>query len=304
MKRKRATQETKRAAKKRHVSESEEDVEEEEESEDASSSSEEDSPDERPKKKTKAPPRPKPAKVVQKAAPQVATSKRSNSEDSSLSEIASEEVEVAPETKPSKADEDAGASSSEESVVIDEPVKSKRQSKGNAPKPATKSKPAKTPSELSPDEAEIKKLQGQLLKCGIRKIWAFELRQHGENAKAKIRHLRGLLQEVGMDGRFSEAKAREIKERRELEADLEAVQEMNQNWGVSGARSSRSRAAKSMKEPSDEDQAEKDAEEQNDDNNDSGSDVEAEAKARGRGSAKYRSDFAFLADDDEESDSD
>ncbi|CAD0040913.1 unnamed protein product [Aureobasidium pullulans] len=40
-----------------------------------------------------------------------------------------------------------------------------------------------------------------------------------------------MLKDAGMDGRYSEQKANTIKERRELEADLEAVQQGNKQWG-------------------------------------------------------------------------
>jgi len=40
-----------------------------------------------------------------------------------------------------------------------------------------------------------------------------------------------MLKDVGMDGRYSADKARAIKERRELQADLEAVQEYNKDHG-------------------------------------------------------------------------
>ena len=49
--------------------------------------------------------------------------------------------------------------------------------------------------------------------------------------KAKIKHLKEMLKDAGMDGRYSEQKANAIKERRELEADLEAVQQGNKQWG-------------------------------------------------------------------------
>ena len=170
---------------------------------------------------------------------------------------------------------------SEMSDVIDEPPKPRRAKNGGS-KPAPKSKGAKrkvgasdsslsvpgSPSRkrgkkkgpsatsssatLSPEEADVKKLQGQLVKCGVRKIWAFELKSCGDDVKAKIRHLKNMLRDIGMDGRFSESRAREIKERRELEADLEAVQEMDRNWGTHGrsGRPSRSRQQKSLKEDS------------------------------------------------------
>ena len=40
-----------------------------------------------------------------------------------------------------------------------------------------------------------------------------------------------MLEEVGMTGRFSAEKAKQIKEQRELKAELEAVEEFNDQWG-------------------------------------------------------------------------
>lgn len=96
-------------------------------------------------------------------------------------------------------------------------------------------KPSKTSNanEPSSQEAEIKRLQSQLVKCGIRKLWHRELAPY-QSDKAKIAHLRGMLADAGIEGRFSEDKARQIKEKRELAADLEAVTEGNKMWGQSG----------------------------------------------------------------------
>jgi len=128
--------------------------------------------------------------------------------------------------------------------VIDEPIP-KRKKKGETEtnstkknsdksakpvKPKTASKKTSKVDDLTPDEAEIKRLQSWLLKCGIRKLWHKELAKC-ESDKAKIRHLKGMLENVGMTGRYSEEKAKMIKERRELAADLEAVQEGNEKWG-------------------------------------------------------------------------
>ncbi|KAF2152496.1 hypothetical protein K461DRAFT_313178 [Myriangium duriaei CBS 260.36] len=128
-------------------------------------------------------------------------------------------------------------SKSELSDVKDEPPPKKwgkRASDSNkkAAKP-TKSKPAKTSkdADLSPDEQEIKRLQGWLIKCGIRKMWHKELAPYDSN-KAKIKHLKGMLEDAGMTGRYSQEKATAIKEQRELAADLEAVQEGNKTWGM------------------------------------------------------------------------
>ncbi|CAD0030281.1 unnamed protein product [Aureobasidium pullulans] len=62
------------------------------------------------------------------------------------------------------------------------------------------------------------------------KQWSRILAQY-DAPKAKIKHLKEMLKDAGMDGRYSEQKANAIKERRELEADLEAVQQGNKQWG-------------------------------------------------------------------------
>ncbi|KAG0638053.1 hypothetical protein HOY80DRAFT_1010323 [Tuber brumale] len=149
-----------------------------------------------------------------------------------------EEDKVSAEEAP-VVDEDPG-NESEMSVVLDPtPLKksrsqnpgagsSKKQGKTKVPKsrPKERSKkgPSKADSNLSPDEEKIKTLQQWLLKCGIRKFWSKELAKF-ENPKEKIKHLTGLLTDVGMTPRYSNEKAKKIKEERELQAEVEAVQE-------------------------------------------------------------------------------
>lgn len=99
----------------------------------------------------------------------------------------------------------------------------------NSSRPAAKNG-SKTATSLSPDEEEIKRLQSQLLKCGVRKLWHRELSGYS-TAKAKISRLRIMLEDVGMTGRFSAEKAKQIKEQRELDAELEAAKEFNEKWG-------------------------------------------------------------------------
>lgn len=132
----------------------------------------------------------------------------------------------APKAKAPAEDEDESDMSS---VLEDPPLKKGSKKKSTSPKP--KSKPAATTTKtLSPDEEEIKRLQSWLLKCGIRKLWHRELAPFDTN-KEKIRHLKGMLDEVGMTGRFSAEKAKSIKESRELKAELEAAMEFNKTWG-------------------------------------------------------------------------
>ena len=182
----------------------------------------------------------------------------------------------------------------EYSDVIDEPMAPKRK-KGVKKEPKAKPATTKKPSASVPDdpkEAEIKKLQGQLVKCGVRKLWHNELKQYGNDDRAKIRHLKSMLTDIGMDGRFSEARAREIKEMRELQAEVEAAQDMNSLWGTAG-RASRSRGKlKSMKEDS-----EASDEEGGDHVHSKDEDDEDEEKTTVAAKRRARADLAFLGDD-------
>lgn len=126
-------------------------------------------------------------------------------------------------------------SESEMSVVRDEPPKRKKKdtvSRKNVAKSSGISKAGKRPEpSAEPNAEEIKRLQGWLVKCGVRKLWGKELAPY-ETPKLKIRHLRDLLSQIGMTGRFSAEKAKQIREERELRADLEEVQQGAKLWGT------------------------------------------------------------------------
>lgn len=129
------------------------------------------------------------------------------------------------------------ASESEMSVLLDEDPKPKKKArKASSEKPKSKkkesSKSAKAPQQQSSDAdaEEMKRLQGWLIKCGIRKMWYKELAPY-DSAKAKIGHLKEMLAEAGMTGRYSQEKATQIRDARELKADLDAVQAGNKQWG-------------------------------------------------------------------------
>lgn len=188
----------------------------------------------------------KPAKGVKKAAPRKekpkAKAKKPATSESELSGAPSESAddkEEEAEAKPAtKAQDDNDDTSSELSSVIDdpEPVKKRTKTKNGDTKSSTKqrrsstSTKSKSAAEPDPNKEEIKRLQGWLVKCGIRKVWGKELKPF-DTPKAKIAHLKELLSDVGMTGRYSTEKAAQIKEARELAADIEAVQEGNERWG-------------------------------------------------------------------------
>ncbi|KAI9655046.1 MAG: hypothetical protein M1831_005006 [Alyxoria varia] len=143
-------------------------------------------------------------------------------------------------TTPGAAPEQKDDDSSSLSSLIDEgPTRRKSKTTKATAKP--KAKPAKDTKQRSRKsdtggttsgsaEDTIKLLQSRLLKCGIRKVWARELAKFSSSGE-KIAHLKGLLKDVGMDGRFSEEKARQVKAERELARELEDVREGDKVWG-------------------------------------------------------------------------
>jgi hypothetical protein len=157
--------------------------------------------------------------------------------ESDLSDAPSERAKVT---------NNAEASDSDLSVLIDAdpPPKKKKQRKGSssaptekgsrkpssAPKAKSKPKPDTAAADADPDAIEIKRLQSWLVKCGIRKLWGKELKPY-DNPRAKIKHLKDMLADAGMTGRYSVEKANQIKESRELRADIEAVKEGAERWG-------------------------------------------------------------------------
>lgn len=158
-------------------------------------------------------------------------------ESSDLSDHAEAESSAETPTDTKKEPSEHGdESESEMSVLIDEPPKPKKRQKSTEPAPKKGKRKAKAAAtdDLDPDQAEIKRLQGWLVKCGIRKMWHRELAPY-DTPKAKIKHLKQMLEDAGMKGRYSLEKAKKIREERELQADLEAVKEGASRWGAEEA---------------------------------------------------------------------
>lgn len=108
-----------------------------------------------------------------------------------------------------------------------------------------------------------------------------------------MKHLQKELRDAGMNGRFSESRAKEIKEQRELMADLEAVKEGEKSWGMGREEKRVTRGGKKIGadgagDADGESRSEEDEE-----------DEEDELPARRQ---RARQELAFLDDDDEESD--
>ncbi|OAV89585.1 hypothetical protein PTTG_05856 [Puccinia triticina 1-1 BBBD Race 1] len=69
------------------------------------------------------------------------------------------------------------------------------------------------------DEERIKKLKSFVVACGVRKQWKKEF-QDLPTSKQQIGRLTKILDDLGMTGRLSMNKAKEIKARRDLEAEV------------------------------------------------------------------------------------
>ncbi|KAG9193339.1 hypothetical protein G6011_03374 [Alternaria panax] len=207
------------------------------------------------------------------------------------SATAVDDSDVEPEPA-KKTDIKGDVSDSELSSVIDEEPKKKKKrvpvARGKNEKAPAKPKAApKAKAKDDPDTAEVKRLQGWLVKCGIRKVWSRdpELSQC-DTSKDKIRVLKGWLKDVGMDGKYSVEKAAKIKEQREFAKDLEAIKEGEAAWGKTSevtatGRPSRRAAAKPVPQQKvvlEDDSEEEGAGDDNDDDDDDDDDVQGESE--------------------------
>ncbi|KAF6753443.1 hypothetical protein DFP72DRAFT_849089 [Ephemerocybe angulata] len=152
------------------------------------------------------------------------------------------------------------------SDLIDEPP---RRKKGSASKEKTTSKTetkrrtSSSKPALSKDEETIKRLkvrdstthssshdgdanmehamQSFVLACGVRKVWAKLFKDM--DTRQQISKLKEMLTELGMTGRLSLEKAKEIKEKREFEKELEDVQQFAKSMQQRESRSGRIKKA-------------------------------------------------------------
>ncbi|KAH9810886.1 hypothetical protein DFH28DRAFT_901746 [Melampsora americana] len=116
--------------------------------------------------------------------------------------------------------------------------KSKRKSTGEDPELAPPSKQSKRKSKATkPTKAsstddkyakEIKRLKGYVIACGVRKRWAQEFATC-HTPTSQIQRIKLILSDLGMPNRYSMNKAEEIRQRRELEDDLNSLQPVDQD---------------------------------------------------------------------------
>ncbi|KAG8975083.1 hypothetical protein FRC05_006506 [Tulasnella sp. 425] len=150
-------------------------------------------------------------------------------DDDDLSELEDEPPRKKAKTKRSKSKKAAAdsASASEEDP---------------APKKRSRKKSEKSDKPMDKNEEEIKRLKSFVVACGVRKKWVKEFEGLTTPAQ-QINKLRKILADLGMTGRLSLEKAKEIREKREFAQEMEDIQEFNAKInGPREGRSSRSKA--------------------------------------------------------------
>ncbi|KAA1136391.1 hypothetical protein PGTUg99_029849 [Puccinia graminis f. sp. tritici] len=112
-------------------------------------------------------------------------------------------------------------SEQESKKTLDKEQKSEDDEKPTSSTPAPKSGKGKRRESVpvDKDEERIKKLKSFVVACGVRKQWKKEF-QHLTTNKQQIQRLTKILEDLGMTGRLSMVKAKEIKARRDLEAEV------------------------------------------------------------------------------------
>ncbi|KAF7726566.1 hypothetical protein EC973_008611 [Apophysomyces ossiformis] len=95
----------------------------------------------------------------------------------------------------------------------------------------------------SADEETIKRLKSYINKCGVRKVWAKELKDC-KTSKSQINKLKSMLEDLGVHGRPTIEKCQKVKAERELKAEIESLDTSNILAEDKGGRSTRSHGSK------------------------------------------------------------
>lgn len=99
-------------------------------------------------------------------------------------------------------------------------------SKTASPKKPAKKRTVKSSKGTKKEEDPLKRWKNYVFRCGVRKQWKKELEGMKTTAAAQ-RHIEGILRDLGMQGRPTLEKCKQIKDRREFEQELAAVDTSN-----------------------------------------------------------------------------
>ncbi|KAJ2078011.1 hypothetical protein H4R24_004767 [Coemansia sp. RSA 988] len=133
-----------------------------------------------------------------------------------------------------KSPEEKGNSENEDEfsdVMDEEPAPRRRSNKRDtsdslsAPRKRAKTTVASEGGVAKGSTATIANLKSYINKCGLRKTWNKELAEM--NGAQQVRHLKKALQDLGMEGRPTLEKCKQIKAKRDLQAELDAMDQGN-----------------------------------------------------------------------------
>lgn len=134
-------------------------------------------------------------------------------------------------------DEEEEYSDVNDDVVAPPPAK--RQKKDTAA-PTTEIKSSAKTKSNSSSNTTVTNLKNYIAKCGVRKVWTKELA--GMSISQQAQQLKKILADLGMKGRPTLKKCKNIKAQRDLQAELEAIQPNSDNSEVEDSQpTSRSR---------------------------------------------------------------
>lgn len=137
-----------------------------------------------------------------------------------------------------------------------EPKKKRASKQTDAPKEKKSKGKGKSDVPADSNEEQVKRLKSFVVACGVRKKWAKEFEGIEDNPKKQISRLKEILEGLGMTGRLSMEKAKQIKAQREFAEELEDIKQFDARRGVAKEEKSKRPQKKHDPEPSSGDEEE------------------------------------------------
>ncbi|KAJ1864522.1 hypothetical protein LPJ78_003329 [Coemansia sp. RSA 989] len=131
--------------------------------------------------------------------------------------------------------------------IGEEPATNKKKKRSSEESPQKAPKRSKTANVSKASDTTIANLKSYIGKCGVRKVWSKELAEM--NTAQQVQHLKSMLADLGMVGRPTLEKCKKIKAKRDLQAELDAINAENiigENEPTSRSARSRRSAAKNV----------------------------------------------------------
>ncbi|BFZ63581.1 hypothetical protein YB2330_004712 [Saitoella coloradoensis] len=181
-----------------------------------------------PKKKSakKAPKSPSPEPSP---APEDEDEDENEDEDEDVKDISNAESDMSSlideplPTKKSRKRKSTGGSPSDSEDILDDAPKPKKKSAPKKEPVKRAKKDSKDSTPVDPEQEKVDNLKKVIVACGVRKQWVKEFADKPDPA-SQIKHCRKILSDLGMKGEPTISKAKTLRENREFEAEVQALQ--------------------------------------------------------------------------------